>query len=271
MVFRRGRFLEWVIALLPAMLFPAANCRADDVQQFVQRAVQNELAKDRADHSLWMFLDVDRKDGHTTKQWVASARDGSLSRVIAVNGQPVPENEQRQKMDSFIHDTSAQARQKKSDQHDDQQATEMLNLLPQAFIWTKEGEKDNCTLLHFKPNPQFRPPDFQARVFAAMEGDMAVDNHELRIASLKGHLIRDVKIMGGFLASMYAGGTFDVERRQTGDGVWQITETHVHINGHALLFKTISEQEDDEKTQFKELPANTTMQQAERELLAERK
>ncbi len=266
MVFSPGRLLVWVIALLP----PAVS-RGDDAQQLVQRAVQNELVKDRADHSLWIFLDSDRKDGHSVKQWVAAARDGSLTRVIAVNGQPVPENEQRQKMESFLHDSSAQARQRKGDQHDDQQATEMLNLLPQAFVWTKTGEKDNCTLLHFKPNPQFRPPDFQARVFAAMEGDMAVDNQQLRIASLKGRLIRDVKIMGGFLASLYAGGTFDVERRPTGNGVWQITETHVHINGHALLFKTISEQEDDVKTEFKPLPANTSMQQAEGELMAERK
>ena len=64
----------------------------------------------------------------------------------------------------------------KSDQHDDQQAAEMLNMLPQAFLWTREGEKDKCTLLHFKPNPHSVLRSFQARVFAAMEGEMAVDN-----------------------------------------------------------------------------------------------
>lgn len=265
MVFRPGRFLVLAISLLA----PAIS-RAEDARQFVQQAVQNELANDRADHSLWIFLDTDRKEGHTVKQWVAEARDGSLSRVIEFNGQAVAENEQREKMDSFLRDSWAQARQRKSDQHDDQQATELLNLLPQAFLWTREGEKDNCTLLHFKPNPEFRPPDFQARIFAAMEGDMAVDNEQHRIASLKGRLTRDVKILGGFLASMYAGGTFDVERRQTGKGIWQITETHVHINGHALIFKNISEQEDDVKTEFKRLPENTSMQQVEGQLLSQR-
>jgi hypothetical protein len=88
---------------------------------------------------------------------------------------------------------------------------------------------------------------------------------------LKGKLIRDVKIAGGFLGSLNAGGTFDVERRETGKQVWQITETHVHIQGRALLFKNISEQEDDVKTDFKQLPDDVTMQKAEGELLSEKK
>ncbi len=59
-----------------------------------------------------------------------------------------------------------------------------------------------------------------------------------------------------------------MERRETGEGVWQITETHIHILGHALIFKNISEQEDDVKWAFKPLPASVTMQQAERDLMA---
>lgn len=266
MVFRPGRFVVLAIALLPA-----GKCKAGNARQFVQQAVDNELAKDRNDHSLWIYLDSDRKDGHSVKQWVADAKDGTLHRVININGQPVPPAQQRQKIDSFLQETSAQAKQRKSGQHDDQQAAEMLHMLPQAFVWTREGEKDNCTLLHFKPDPNFQPPDFQARVFAAMEGDMAVDNAQHRIASLRGRLTHDVKIFGGLVASLYAGGTFQVERRQTAPGIWQITETHVHIQGHALIFKTISEQEDEVKTEFKELPGNTTMRQAERELMGERK
>jgi hypothetical protein len=266
MVFRPGRFLMGAIALL----MPAI-CYGDDVHAFVQRAVQTELAKDQADHSHWMYFETDRKDGRTVQQWVAETRDGSLRRVVAMNGQPVPEPEQRQKMDNYVRDTWARSKQRKSEAHDDQQATELLNLLPQAFIWTNEGTRGNLTLLHFKPNPAFRPPDMEARVFAAMEGDMAVDSEQLRIASLKGRMIRDVLIAGGWLGRLNAGGTFDVERHETGDHVWQITETHVHIQGHALIFKTISEQEDDVKTEFKELTNNPSLQQAESELLEVRK
>ena len=262
MGFRLACLLVWAAALLMP-----GTCFAEDAQQFVQRAVQTELAKDRDDHSRWIYFENDRKENRSVKQWVAETREGALRRVVELNGQPVPEPEQRQKMETYLRDGGARAKQRKSEQHDDQQATELLNLLPQAFLWTNQGTKGDLTLLHFRPNPNFKPPDLESKVFAAMEGDMAVDTEQLRIASLKGRLIRDVTIAGGWLGRLNAGGTFDVERRETGDKIWQITETHVHIQGHALIFKTISEQEDDVKTQFKPLAADTSLPQAEGELM----
>ena len=122
-------------------------------------------------------------------------------------------------------------------------------------------------LLHFKPDPQFRPPDMEARVFAAMEGDMAIDREQHRIVSLKGRMIRDVKIGYGLLGELKAGGAFDVERRELSPHLWQITETHVHIQGHALIFKTISEEEDDVKSHFVQLAATTSLEQAQTQLL----
>ena len=122
-------------------------------------------------------------------------------------------------------------------------------------------------VLHFKPDPQFNPPDLEARVFAAMEGEMAVDRQQHRIATLKGRLIHDVKIGYGLLGNLKAGGTFDVERRELTPTVWEIVETHVHIDGHALIFKTISENEDDVKSHFKQIDGGTSLQQAKQELM----
>ena len=183
------------------------------------------------------------------------------------DGQTVSESQQRQEMNEFIHDSREQAKRRKSGQHDDEQAAELLKILPDAFVWTNSGQKGSDILLHFKPDPHFVPPDLEARVFAAMEGDMAVDSEQNRIVSLKGRLIRDVKIGYGLLGELKAGGTFDVERRELSPHIWQITETHVHIEGHALIFKTISEEEDDVKTHFQQIAATTTLQQAQDELL----
>jgi hypothetical protein len=252
--------------LIAAAISPLSH--AEDSKQFVQRAVQTELAADQDDHSRWIYFETDRRPGHDVKQWVAETHDGSLRRVIEINGQSVSAADQRQKMDGYLNDSSARSKQRKSEQHDDAQATEMLKLLPDAFIWTNQGTSGRVTLLHFKPNPQFHPPDLEARVFAAMEGDMEVDTVQLRIASLKGRLIRDVKIAGGLLGSLNAGGTFDVERRETAKSIWQITESHIHIQGHALIFKTISEQEDDVKTNFLQLGGETSLREAEAKLLA---
>lgn len=245
-----------------------AVAAAESTVEFVQRAVTNELAKDDADHSHWLYFEGDVKPGNYVRQWVAETGNGSLRRVVQVDGRKLPPEQQEQRVNTYLANTSQQNKQRKNEAHDDRQAEEMLELLPRAFVWTRESEKDDVVLLHFRPDPNFRAPDLESKVFAAMEGEMRVNTRAMRIASIKGKLIQNVKIFGGLLGQLDAGGTFDVERRDTGDGIWQITETHVHIHGHALIFHTISEEEDDEKWDFKRLPDQVTMRQVENELMA---
>lgn len=250
-----------------ALIGMAASLAAQSPRDIVRQAVQTELVSAQNDHSHWLYFEFDRRPDKSVKKWVAQAHSASLSRVIERNGQQLPQDQQQQEMSAFINDPDAQRKQHKGDQHDDEQAAELLKILPDAFIWTIEGEKESETLLHFKPDPQFHPPDLEARVFAAMEGEMAVDAQQHRIVTLKGRLIHDVKIGYGLLGELKAGGTFDVERRELNPQVWEITETHVHIDGHALIFKTISENEDDVKTHFKQIDQSTSLQQAKQELL----
>lgn len=259
-----------VLSALMFLLTLSCTLNAQDARQLVKKAVDTELAADRSDHSRWLYFDVDRKPDHTVKQWVAETPQGDLHRVMEDNGRALSEPEQRERMEKFMQDSSAQSKQKKAGQHDDQQAEQMLKMLPDAFVWTERETKGSQVVLHFTPNPQFKPPNYEARVFAAMEGDMAVDKQQYRIASLKGRMIRAVKFFGGLFGQIDAGGTFDVERSEVGKGVWQITATHVHIHGHALIFKTISDQEDEEKTQFKELPGGVSFAEAEQKLMAEK-
>ena len=253
-----------VFAVLLPCVLPAA---AQSARDLVRKAVQVELVASDNDHSHWLYFEIDRQPAKTVRQWVAETASASLKRVVERNGQPLSESQQRQEMSAFINDPHAQDRQRKSGQHDDDQAAELTKMLPDAFIWTRDGEQGNRIRLHFKPNPQFHPPDLESRVFAAMEGEMVIDRDQHRIMTLKGHLIHDVKIGYGLLGDLEAGGTFDVERRELSPKVWQITETHVHIQGHALIFKTISEQEDDVKTHFQQLTASTSLQQAQNDLL----
>jgi len=260
-VTRTQPILYFVVPLL------ATVAVAQSPRDMVRAAVQTELAASNNDHSHWLYFEWDRKPDKTVKQWVAQARSVSLERVVERDGQPLPEYQQAQEMSSFINDPSAQSKKKKSGQHDDEQAAELLKILPDAFIWNIEGERGNAVVLHFKPDPEFRPPDMEARVFAAMEGEMAVDRQQHRIATLKGRLIHDVKFGYGILGELKAGGTFDVERRELNPAVWEIVETHVHIDGHALLFKTISENEDDVKSHFKQIDGGTSLQEAKQELM----
>jgi hypothetical protein len=258
----RGIASRPAVYFLLALFFVSA-ASAQNAREFVQRAVSTELAAERNDHSKWLYRELDRKPGDDVLQWVAESTGGSVTRVLRRNGQPISAARQRSVVDAFIHSTQAQAKQRQDEQHDDRQAESLLKMLPNGFRWKIEKTTSTATILQFQPNPGFHPPTREARVFSAMAGTMVVNDSQQRIQGLKGHLIRDVDFgWWGVLGKLEAGGTFDVERHETGSGVWQITETHVHIHGHALLFKTISEEEDDIKTDFKRLPEETDLQQA---------
>lgn len=261
-MFKWGQLL---LCAAPFALYSVAH--AQSTQQLVQQAVKTELNKDANDHSHWLYYEVDRKPSVTVEQWVAETTQGSLTCVVDKNGQKFDKQQQLSAMNSYINNPAAQAKRRKGSQHDDQQAKQMLQSLPKAFLWTKGATKGGDTVFYFKPNPQFNPPSWQARVFAAMAGQMTVNDQQHRIVSLKGHLIHSVKFFFGLLGNLQSGGSFDVERRQLAPGIWQITQTHVHIQGHALIFKTISEQEDDVKWKFKRLPAQINLEQAESILL----
>ncbi|HEV2326340.1 MAG TPA: hypothetical protein VGS10_20555 [Terracidiphilus sp.] len=256
---------KWLLGA--ALLFVCAADHAQTVQESVQKAVNTELEADAQDHTHWLYYEVDLQPGNNVEQWVAQTSQGSLKYVVERNGQKFEKEQQRQAMDEYINDPAAQAKARKSGQNDDRQAARMLRRLPDAFIWTKGETHNGETVYHFKPNPDFTPATWQARVFAAMAGDMTVDDGQHRIAMLKGTLIHDVKFFFGIFGNLLAGGTFSVQRQQLAPGVWQITQAHIHIQGHALIFKSISEQEDDVKWKFKRLPDNLSLAQAEKLLL----
>jgi hypothetical protein len=257
----------WKIMVLALVLGVGCGAHCQDAKQLVQEAVTTELAANDADHTRWLYFEMDRKPKATVKQWVAETEKGYLCRVVEENSRILSAAEQQQRMDHFGKDSDAQTKQRKAAREDERRAVELLKLLPQAFKWTRTGTRGEDTILHFKPLASFHAPNREARVFAAMEGDMAVDEKQHRIVSLQGRLIHDVKFGGGLLGNLEAGGSFQVERREVGDGHWQITETHVHIQGHALLFKSISEQEDDERSKFREIGDDVSFEQVEKQLL----
>ena len=242
---------------------------AQDLRSLVRQVVQNELLANQHDHSRWAYYDVDRKADGFVEQWVAETGDGDIHRILVQKGVHISPSVQRTSMDHFIHDPAAQSRQRKSDEHDDRQSEELLKMLPDAFIWTSVSSNGSILLLHFAPDPSFSPPSWAARVFEAMEGSLRVDKQQHRIISLQGRLAHNVHFCGGLCGSISSGGTFDVERREIAPSTWQIVSTHVHIHGSVLFFKSISQDEEDDKSHFQPLPENISLQQAETRLIDE--
>jgi hypothetical protein len=236
-------------------------------QQLVQQVVTNELNVAEQDHSRWLYLDVDLTPKIHQTRWIAQTPAADMTRTLEENNQKLTEAQQRARMEAFLHDKSAQAKDCKKQQEDIKQTVELLKLLPVAFEWTVTGTQGDQTTLHFRPDPKFHPPNAQARILAAVEGDLAILTSQHRILNLKGQLIHDVKFGGGLLGEIKSGGTFALELKEVAPNEWQIVETHIHFNGHLLLFKSVSEQEDDIKMSYRRLPDSLTLEQAQAELL----
>ncbi len=247
----------------PAVQDSAAK-DSKDPRAIVRAAVESELAATKNDRTRWRYRDEDKAANNSV--WVVVETDhGSVKRLVARGGQPLTGDEaaaEDQRVLGFIHDPAKVARQARDGAQDGKNAEELLRMLPEAFVWKLESEEPQRYRLHFEPNPGFRPPDMQSRVLGEMQGEMVVNKAQSRIETISGRLMEDVTIGWGLLGRLHEGGTFRVERREVAPGLWQITETHVHIAGKALLFKNIGQEQDEVQTEFVRVPAGTTLEQA---------
>lgn len=245
-------------------LLPLHSQEVKDAKEIVRSAGKTELAADQNDRSRWRYRDADKSANDSV--WIVVQTDaGSVKRLIVRGGRPLSEAEARdedRRVQDFIHDPAKIAKQKRDATQDGKNATELLNMLPEAFLWKVQSEDERKVTLHFQPNPGFRPPDMQSRVLGEMIGELVVDKGQNRIETISGRLGRDVMIGWGMLGRLREGGTFRVERREIAPKQWQITETHVHIEGRALFFKNIGQQQDEVQTEFTQVPGGTTLEQA---------
>jgi hypothetical protein len=250
--------------LLFAGLLPLHAQGGKDAKEIVRTAMQAELAADLNDHTRWRYRDA-QKDGVETVSIVVETVHGSVKRLISRGGQPLNDAEARaedERLQSFIRDPEKLAKQKRDGVQDGKNAEELLRMLPEAFTWKVQSEDAQKITLNFQPNSAFSPPDMQGRVLGQMAGELVVDKGQNRIVTISGKLTQDVTIGWGLLGRLRGGGTFRVERREVAPGLWQITETHVHIEGRALFFKNIGQQQDEVQTEFTQVPSGTTLEQA---------
>ena len=259
--------LKSYLVLMLSLLVGQYTLHAQDAKpakEIVDAARKAELAADKTDHTRWRYRDA-KKDGTDTVSIVVETEYGSVKRVIIKNGQALTEAEARaedERVQRFIHDPEKLAKQRRDGAQDGKNAEELLHMLPEAFTWKLVSEDAQRFTLHFEPNPIFSPPNMQGRVLGTMAGTLVVNNAQNRIETISGKLTQDVTIGWGLFGRLHEGGTFRVERREVSPGLWQIVETHVHIEGKALFFKTIGEQQDEVQTEFTQVPQGTTLEQA---------
>jgi hypothetical protein len=99
-----------------------------------------------------------------------------------------------------------------------------------------------------------------------MEGRIWISLREDRLAEIEGHLVREVKFGGGLLGYLDKGGEFRVKQAEVSPHHWEISVLHVNMHGKALFFKTISVQQNEARSNFRQVPDDLTLAQAAKEL-----
>ncbi len=251
-----------VFAIFAAAPRSASAQSPDDI---VRKVVKNELDADFNDHTAWMYRDAYKSPDKDTVKIVIETQQGNLSEIIEDGGRTPSAQEHQDdlsRMEQMITDPALRARMKRNEQHDGEQARDMMNMLPNAFIWQIAGHDNGNVTLSFRPKPDYTPGSMNGRVLAAMAGTMVVDEEHMRLRDLNGHLVHEVLFGWGLLGRINAGGTFRIVRDDVGFGSWQITQMHVHISGHALFFKTIGDQEDEITSDYHRTPDGVDLNKA---------
>ncbi|MGA7522359.1 MAG: hypothetical protein WBW84_07740 [Acidobacteriaceae bacterium] len=260
-----GVFFSLPLILSTALLAVPRPAHGQSAEEIVRKVVGNELWADSHDHTRWMYRDAYRSPDKDLVKLVIDTPQGNLSVVIEDHGRPPSAQEHQAdlaRIQRMVGDPSFRAQQKKNEQHDGQQARDMMKMMPDAFLWHVVNRNDGNITLSFHPNPDFSPGSMSAKVLAAMSGTMVVDEKAMRLRSLRGRLDQPVEFAWGLLGHLNAGGTFRIEREDVGDGSWQITQMHVHISGHALFFKTIGDQEDEVTSDYHHVPDDVDLNKA---------
>jgi hypothetical protein len=250
---------------------PALHARSSalvqgmSAQDLLKRVVDNELAADKNDNSLWMYTSVMRKDGGSVKEIFAETNHGILTRRIAQDGKPLDKDqseEQIQHIRELVSDPSEALKIDRDQADDANQAEDMLRLLPQALIATYGKHRGVLQAINIKPNPNFQPSSHEAKVFQAVRGVVWVDTKEDRLAEIDGRLSHRVDFGWGILGHLDRGGRFHVVQHEVLPGHWEIVQLLVNMRGKALFFKSISVQQNETRSDYKLLPQNITLAQA---------
>ena len=246
------------------LLASTAAIAQGDARVLVSKMVDNELDSQKHPR-YWMYLDNQRKAAKNEMDRIIQMPECWLTWPVSINGHPPTAEERKrslEQLEKLVNDADARKKNREESDADAQKSATLLKMLPEAFLFTKDGHVGNSIRLTFRPNPKYRPPSNEAKVFHSMQGVLLVDAKQARLAKLSGELISDVDFGFGILGRLQKGGTFEVVQSQVASSDWEMSLLDVHISGRALFFHTISEQQHEVRSQFKPVPSGLSLAQA---------
>jgi hypothetical protein len=237
----------------------------------INAVVANEL-RDRVQLRKWMYGIEKREGKQSLTEEQVETPNGPLYRVLALDGIPLTPDQRQQddaRIRSLLRDTSQQSKLKQQYEDDEQKLEKLMRVMPKAFLYDYDGVDGKLVRLKFRPDPSYKPPDYEVRVLHSLAGTVLIDPQQRRLANLSGQLINSVQFGWGILGHIDNGGTFEIGRVQVGPSQWKTAVLNIHLSGRMILFKTVSKQQYEVRSSFREVPADLTLSQANELLISQ--
>lgn len=235
--------------------------------QLVSVMAQNEKQA-RQHRTYFRYNSVERSSrtgGHLWQENVVETPDGLLRRLIAEDGKPLSADraaEEDRRIAALIADPSALRNANADRRADEARLAKVLDVLPQAFLFTADGMQGNCVRIAYRPNPSFSPSTYDERIVHGLAGTILIRMPEERLCGIEGHLIDRVSFGFGLLGHIDQGSRFSITRLPITPTDWKSRKIDVHVDGKVLIFKSISRDQDATHSSAEPLPLNLSLAEA---------
>jgi len=209
---------------------------------------------------------------------IIESRDGAVARLMLKDGKPLTEEEdqaERARLNDMIASPSVFARHAHTDQTGKKLATDLIQLMPDAMLYTyspgqpqiESPNGPHQVVLDYTPNPGWSPPNTTAEALTGLQGRMWIDAKTHQLLRMEGTVFRTVNFGWGMLAHVYPGGKLALDQTTVGGNRLIFTRFVEHVKVRALLLKTLDVNATIEASAFQTLPRPLTFQDATRLLL----
>jgi hypothetical protein len=245
-----------LLVLLTA-LSVASVSRAQDVSSIIKRSVEASDADWEAAPQ-YDFSERDKQaDGSTKTYQVTMILGSDYYRLIAVNGKPLPPDEQQreeQKFQQVIAQRRSESKQQRAQrvakyEKDRKRDHQLMQQLTVAFDFKLIGEQKLGSYevyeLEATPHPGYKPPTTETRVLTGMRGKLWIDKQTYQWVRVEAEVVHPVSI-AGFLARVEPGTRFELEKMPVTEGIW--LPKHFAMGAHAKILGLFSHKTQDDET-----------------------
>jgi hypothetical protein len=258
-----------LLLVMSGLLSALPSLSAQTAKELMADACYNELQQRKQD-PLWASQVLRRSGGHVYLEKELETAGGPVHRLLLMDGHEPSPSERRQddaRLRKLMNDPNAREAMKKAREADERKVDDLLRVIPDAFIFEDQGKQGGFEKLGFSPNPAYTPKSYEETALHAMSGIVLIDLQEKRLAQISATLTQQVEFGHGLIGSLKRGGTIEVKRTRLSTGIWKTSSTRIDINGHILLLKTISKQQDETQSGFTPEAPDTSIKKALEELV----